>query len=216
MTEPDAPGRLVLRLPGTWVQLDPRRREKTARRIRRYVELAVGRDDDRVRVRAGLRQALAATMDVAGEDLQSMLLCHEIAPGAPTPLSLSVLVPRDVRISPAIGTAPEAVIAGFHEAMQRIGDGEGWEQIPVSHGAAVRRWHVGEVALAPDELGTVIRQVSVDVWRTVPRSKRLILVHADSVLADIPHTVVRLVDAIVGSSRVVPQTADRAPDVAPV
>ncbi|WP_084074704.1 hypothetical protein [Demequina sp. NBRC 110052] len=213
MTESDAPGRLVLRLPGTWVQLDPRRREETARRIRRYVELAVGRDDDRVQVRAGLRHALAATMDVAGEDLQSMLLCHEIAPGAPTALSLSVLVPRDVRISPAVGTDPQAVIAGFLEAMQRIGDGEGWEQIPVSDGAAVRRWRVGEVALVPDDADTVVRQVSVDVWRTVPESKRLILVHADSVLADIPHTVVRLVDAIVGSSRVAPQPVAHMADV---
>lgn len=203
MTDSTGVGRLVMSLPGTWVQLDPARPHETARRIRRYAELAVGTGDERARIRAGLREALATSMEVAGPDLQTMLLCHEIAPGAPTPLSLTVLAPSHARISPAVGTDPEHVITGFLAAMQAIGEGGGWERIPCVHGAAVRRWHTRGVELSPGEPELAVREVSIDVWRTVPGSKRLLLVHADSVLADIPHTVVRLVDAIMGASRVV-------------
>ena len=40
-----------------------------------------------------------------------LLMCREIAPGVPTPVAISVHTP--VEVTPAVGTAPEAVMRAF-------------------------------------------------------------------------------------------------------
>jgi hypothetical protein len=118
---PDA-ARLVLRLPGTWVQLDPSRRDLTDRRIRAFVDLSLGRADNLARARADARRALGLVLDRAdpAAALESSFLCHEVAPGVPTPISVSVFSPEAIRMSPVIGHRPDAVIDGFLAAMTAI------------------------------------------------------------------------------------------------
>lgn len=203
MTSSVASLRLVLRLPGTWVQLDPSRPELTDRRIRTFVELSLGRADELAKARADMRQALGLVMTRAEgpAELESTFLCHEIAPGVPTPLSISVFRPAAIHISPVVGTEPGRVVEGFLAALELMGDGEGWEQIVCVDGLAVRRWTITERHLVDGESGTEVRAVSADYWRTVPGTKNLVLVNATSPLTDIAHTVLHLTDAIVAGSR---------------
>jgi hypothetical protein len=49
-----------------------------------------------------------------------------------------------------------------------------------------------------------LRSFVADYWRTVPGSKRLVLVTVTSPLADIPQTLIHLADAIVVGSRFSP------------
>ena len=72
---------------------------------------------------------------------------------------------------------------------------------PCTDGVAARRWRLTESVVAEGLEDVPIRSFSADYWRTVPGSKRLVLVTVTSPLADIPHTLLRLADAIVAGSR---------------
>ncbi|NYI39925.1 hypothetical protein [Demequina lutea] len=198
--------RLVLRLPGTWVQLDPSRPELTDKRIRAFVRLSMGRADELATARADMRKALGLLVERAdpAAALESTFLCHEVSPGVPAPIAVSVFTPEAIRMSPVIGTRPEDVIAGFMAAMKAIGDGGGWEVRPCADGASARRWHIAETVVAEGLEDVPIRAFSADYWRTVPGSKRLVLVTVTSPLADIPQTLLHLADAIVAGSRFAP------------
>ena len=213
-----APGtaapRLVLRLPGTWVQLDPSRHEVTDRRIRVYVDLAMGRADELAKARADMRKAMGAMIQSAdgAAALESVFLCHEVAPGTPTPIAVSVFAPAQLHLSPVIGTDAADVIDGFLAAMDVIGDSEGWERRACVDGESVRRWRIAETALAEGLEDQPVRSFSADYWRTVPDTKRLVLVTVTSPLADIPETLLRLADAIVAGSRFASPLAGDASD----
>lgn len=195
--------RLVLRLPGTWVQLDPSRPEITDRRIRVYVDLAMGRADELAKARADMRKAMGAMIQSAdgAAALESVFLCHEVAPGTPTPIAVSVFAPAQLHLSPVIGTDAADVIDGFLAAMDAIGDGEDWERRACVDGESVRRWRIAETVLAEGLEDQPVRSFSADYWRTVPDTKRLVLVTVTSPLADIPETLLRLADAIMAGSR---------------
>jgi hypothetical protein len=198
----DAP-RLVLRLPGTWVQLDPSRPDLTDKRIRAFVELSMGRADQLATARADMRKALGLMVERAEPTaaLESTFLCHEVAPGVPTPIAVSVFSPGAIHISPVIGTRPEDVIAGFVAAMEAIGDGQGWELTPCVDGAAARRWRITESVVAEGLEDAPLTAFSADYWRTVPGSKRLVLVNVTSPLADLAQSLLGMADAIVAGSR---------------
>lgn len=198
--------RLTLRLPGTWVHLDPNRPDVTAARVRSFVELAIGRADELAHARREMRKALGMVIEGAPESaaLESTFLCHEIAPGTATPLAVSVFSPADIHMSPAIGTRPQTVIDSFVTAMDALGDGGKWGRIECADGEAVRRWRVTETVVADGTEDLALRTFVADYWRTVPSTKRLVLVTVTSPLADIPCTLLRLADAIVAGSRFAP------------
>lgn len=210
MTTVEAPPepRLVLTLPGTWLQIDPSDPELSHRRIGDFVKHAMGRADELATVRAALREALGTLMERsatggAAGTAESVFVCDEVSRGTKVPLCVSVFTPERMRISPTVGTAPDAVIAAFHEALVTIGDGDGWERVSCRDGAALRRVRVVDEPLTADVPDATARIWGVDYWRTVPDSKRLVLVTATSPLADIPETLLRLTDAIVATSRFV-------------
>lgn len=195
--------RLVLRLPGTWVQLDPSRPEATDKRIRAFVDLSMGRADQLATARAHLRRSLGLMLECTDPTaaLESTFVCHEVAPGVPTPISVSIFAPQAIRISPVVGTESRDVIDGFLAAMDAIGDGDGWEAITCVDGHAARRWRVTEDALAAGLDDVPFRAFHADYWRTVPDSTRLVLVTVSSPLADLAHMLARLADAVVAGSR---------------
>jgi hypothetical protein len=200
--------RLTLRLPGTWLHLDPSRPELTDARIHAFVEASIGRADELATARAGLRKALGAMLE-RGEGpagLESTFLCHEIAPGVTTPIAVSVFAPPDVHMSPVVGTDPEAVIAGFLDAMEVIEGAREWARLACADGLAARRWRVVDPSAppthsAPELAGSMPPTFAADYWRTVPGTKSLVLVTVTSPLADIPQTMLRLADAVVAGSR---------------
>ena len=195
--------RLTLRLPGTWVQLDPHRPVLTSKRIRSFVDVAMGRADELAHARHEMRKALGLVIDNAPPDamLESTFLCHEISPGSPTPIAVSVFTPVQIRMSPAVGCAPAAVIETFLETMDILGGADAWSRIGCVDGEAARRWHVTENVITDGYSDPPLRSFVADYWRTVPGSKSLVLVTVTSPLADIPHTLLELADAIVGGSR---------------
>lgn len=195
--------RLTLRLPGTWVQLDPNRPEVTTERIHAFVELAMGRADELAKARHDMRQALGMMLEKAPEAaaLESTFLCHEISPGSPTPIAVSVFSPADIHMSPAVGTGPGTVIETFLAAMEILGDSADWTRLECADGEAARRWRVTETVVAEGAEDLPLRSFVADYWRTVPSSKRLVLVTVTSPLADIPQTLLHLADAIVAGSR---------------
>ncbi len=199
--------RLTLRLPGTWLQLDPSRPEVTEARVRAFVEASIGRADELATARAGLRKALGAMLE-RGEGpagLESTFLCQEIAPGVPTPIAISVFAPSQVRMSPVVGTDPEAVLTGFLDAMEVIEGAPQWKRLACADGWAARRWRVvDQGAPAPAPLGQSVPTFAAEYWRTVPATKRLVLVTVTSPLAVIPQTMLRLADAVVAGSRFAP------------
>lgn len=204
MSDPavEAP-RLVLRLPGTWVQLDPSRPDLTDARIRAFATLSMGRADQLATARADLRKALGLMVETAdpAASLESTFVCHEVAPGVPTPVAVSVFAPEAIRMSPVIGTDSATVIDGFLAAMNAIGAADGWERVTCVDGMAARRWRITEDVLAKGLEGVPIPAFRADYWRTVPDSKRLVLVTVTSPLADVAHMLARLADAIVAGSR---------------
>lgn len=195
--------RLTLRLPGTWVQLDPNRPDVTTERIHSFVALAIGRADELSQARQHLRRALGLMMEKApaAAALESTFLCHEISPGSPTPIAVSVFSPADIHMSPAVGTGPGTVIETFLAAMDVLGDSSDWTRLGCADGEAARRWRVTETVVAEGAADLPLRSFAADYWRTVPGSKRLVLVTVTSSLADIPQTLLRLADAIVAGSR---------------
>lgn len=202
LREPSA-ARLVLRLPGTWVQLDPNRPEVTNDRIRSFVQVAIGRADELAKARHDMRRSLGAMMDGAPEvaALESTFLCHELSPGTPAPIAVSVFSPADIAMSPAVGTRPGTVIETFLAAMEVRDDSAGWTRLDCVDGEAARRWRIAETVVAKGAEDLPLRSFVADYWRTVPGSKRLVLVTVTSPLADIPQTLVHLSDAIVAGSR---------------
>lgn len=207
-SEGEGARRLALRLPGTWVQLDPHRPDVASERIRAFVRLALGRADELAGARRELRLALGMVLDgaPAAAALESAFLCHEIAPGSPTPIAVSVFSPDSIRMSPAVGTAPGVVIDAFLAAMEALGDAAGWARIACADGEAARRWRITETVAAEGAEDVPLRSYVADYWRTVPGSKRLVLVTVTSLLADIPQTLTRLADAIVAGSRFGPRS----------
>lgn len=206
-TQTHAPAaRLALRLPGAWVQLDPQRPTLTTQRIHSFVEQAIGRADELAQARHQMRKSLGMMVEQAPDAaaLESTFLCHEISPGTSTPMAVSIFSPATIHMSPAVGSAPGAVIETFLAAMDLLGDSAGWTRLTCGDGAAARRWRVTETVVAPGTEDLPLRSFVADYWRTVPGSKHLVLVTVTSPLADIPHTLLRLADAIVAGSRFTP------------
>jgi len=206
-------GRLVLRLPGSWVQLDPTRPEVTATRIHNYATLTVGRADNLSRTRAQVRRLLSGVLEHSRPrtGLQSLFLCHELLAGVPAPIAIAVFAPADVHLSPVLGTEPQHVIDAFLAAMDALGDTAGWQRRDCVDGCSVRRWRV--TAARPDSTGdgadddgtatsdTGVGTFSATYWRTVPGSKQLMLITVTSVLTQDVEVMVRLADAVVAGSR---------------
>lgn len=204
-TAPATAPRLTLRLPGTWLQLDPSRPALTDSRIRAYVEAAMGRADELAQARAGLRKALGAMLERGDgpAGLESTFLCHEIAPGVTTPIAVSVFAPADLRMSTVIGTAPSDVIAGFLDAMEVLDGAREWRRLACADGWAASRWRVTDQSAVPALAEQAVPTFTAEYWRTVPATKRLMLITVTSPLAVIPQTMLRLADTVVAGSRYV-------------
>ena len=88
--------------------------------------------------------------------------------------------------------------------MEILGDAADWKRLDCADGEAARRWRVTETVVAEGAADLPLRSFVADYWRTVPGTKRLVLVTMTSPLADIPQTLLHLADAIVGGSRFAP------------
>ena len=206
---------LRFRLPGAWISLDPRDEDKARDHIATIAREVVGPADDaavmRRRVQSGLDEAAAAARAASAHLL---LLCREIAPGVPTPVAITVHTP--ITITPAVGSAPEAVMRAFEMSLPHTAepDLETATRVDAAGSAVLRLHAVSTQAIEEDGQSVVQKRLVARYWYTVPDHKQVALVHMSTPLGDIPHAMLRFFDAIVAGSSWAAAVA--AEDAAPV
>lgn len=110
---------LRFRLPGRWYSVDLSGEDATRASVRRIATDAVGVADDRAAERARVRQQLnEAVVAGAQGEVRAIMFATEIAHGTPLPVTLLVFEPADLRMSPAIGTTPQAVLGVMAEGLK--------------------------------------------------------------------------------------------------
>ncbi|MFJ2503258.1 hypothetical protein [Microbacterium sp. NPDC087592] len=181
-----------------------------------FVDEVFGRRDEDSTLRALTRRDLTeAVASARALHAKAMFLMTELRPGTPLPVTLTVFEQPDLRMSPAIGVSPQAVVATLEKVFTELQrphlDTAHRLQIP---GSAILRLHsIEEQKLAheedlreaPEELaaeaGAVsIRRLSADYWYTVPGSKQVLLVNLSTPVGDIPHVLLGFFDSIVEAS----------------
>lgn len=201
---------LSFRLPGTWVQLVPDELEQAAARIKLFVEHALGTTDELAQARVALRERLKEGLEAsAGAQAQSMFLCMELEADTRMPVAITVYMPADFRISPAMGTDPDKVMDVFIQSLKESQHAglDTLERISLPQADVSRMHRFVETDLA-DGHGDVppVRGLVADYWFTVPNSKRMVLVNFYTPLGDIPEVMLGFFDAIVEASRYVTVT----------
>lgn len=187
---------LRFRLPGRWFSVDLSGGRATEESIRRITREAVGPADDRAQERATMRRELQAAVEAAaGGEVRSLMFAKEIAPGTPLPVTLAVFEPADLRMSPAIGTAPEKVLRVLAEALKQLD--------PVAHatmaevagpGVPALRTQVTEV-IDPEQGGAT--RLIADYWVPVPGTKQVLMVRLSTPLGDLENVMRALFDELI-------------------
>lgn len=202
---------LTFRLPGQWWQI-PLSDERAARAaIGALVDTQVGSADNQATLRRDLKSRMLAALDsaIAG-DGQSMQIALTIVPETPMSASLLVFLPN-VFLTPAIGTAPSAVMdvlrLGLETAtdistMVRFAtsDSEILRLNRVTHAATVVEQAAAAFAASADAEKNRIPALMVDYWMTVPGFKRAVLVSFSTVYADLEEVMLTLFDSIIRAS----------------
>lgn len=200
----------MFRLPGQWLHLLPDEPELSAARIRDHVERVVGKHDDMAQVRALMRDRLKEGLEVAGAgQAESMFICRQLTPKVPMSAVMTVFSPSELRIAPAVGTSPEAVIDMLRRALERKGEPgiEDAVELELPDSRALRMHRVDRRPVA--EQAPSIKQsfLIVDYWVARPGTKEVLLVNMFSPLGDIPNVMLSFFDSIVRLSRFEPLDA---------
>lgn len=193
--------RLLFRLPGAWISIDPRDEEAARAHSAAIAREVVGPADDaallRRRVRRGLEDAAEAAREASAHLL---LMCREIAPGVPTPVAITVHAP--VTITPAVGTAGDAVMRAFEESLPHTSESDLETATRVdTAGSAVLRLHSVTPQLIEEDGESVVQnRLVARYWYTVPGVKQVVLVSMTTPLGDIPHAMLHFFDTVVHAS----------------
>ncbi|WP_143544629.1 hypothetical protein [Salinibacterium xinjiangense] len=115
---------------------------------------------------------------------------------------LTVFSPRDLRMTPATGTSPNAIMQMLRLRLTQL-EVEGIDNaaelsIEGSEILRIRREQVEP--MHPDAPGHLITNLVVDYWYSVPDSKQVVLANFSTPLADIPEIMVSFFDATVLAS----------------
>lgn len=195
-----ASSQLRFRLPGEWISLDPQDAEASAHTARIAREL-VGTADDaagaRRRVRSGLDEAVSSAREARA---RLLLLCREIAPGIPIPVSISVHDP--VQVTPAVGTGAEQVMRAFELSLPHTSepDLDTATRLALDGSIALRLHSVTGQEIEEDGQRVTQNRLAARYWITVPGTKQVALVSVATPLGDIPHAMLRFFDAIVAAA----------------
>ena len=192
---------LRFRLLGTWHpvllgELD------SSELIADFVASIVGKRDIDATLRARLRHDLidAVTRARNGHAV-AMFIATEIAPGIPMSVTLTVYSPPQMRMSPAVGTTPAAVMAALRTSFVQTGMAhlETAHAMSITGSEVLRLHHVDDQDL-PEQPDLRARTLTADYWYTVPESKRLTIATFSTPMGDIPNVMLAYFDAIVAAS----------------
>ena len=211
MTPHDAP-ELAFRLIGTWWPVDLESDEAASASASVVARGTLGTRDQEATARRRLRDDLVVAARTAREArARLMLLQTELAPGEPMSATLTLYDDDRVRMSPAIGTSPDRVLAVLEESLPTIAPDLAPTAVrrPFTDGEVVRVHRVDEVIEVEAGQEFTQRRLVVQYWYPRPDSKHLVLAVLSTPLGDIPHTLLSYFDAIVEVSRFIePIVAD--------
>ncbi|WP_217181714.1 hypothetical protein [Streptomyces sp. AC495_CC817] len=190
--------RLRFRLPGRWFSVDLSSAEATTASIRRIAADAVGPTDQRATERAKVRRQLQEAVAAGAQgDVRALMFSTEIAPGTPLPVTLLVFEPADLRMSPAVGTAPDRVLKVMAEGLKQLD--------PVAHASVVEvrgpgvpalRTHRVELVDDGTESDGILRLIA-DYWIPVPETKRVLMVRFSTPLGELENVMCALFDEFI-------------------
>lgn len=189
---------LRFRLPGRWFSVDLSNEDAANTSIKRIARDAIGPSDalatERAQVRRQLQEAVAAS---AQGDVRAIMFSTEIAGGTPLPVTLLAFEPADLRMSPAVGTAPQSVLKVMAEGMKQI-DPEAHASMIEVRGPGVPALRTHRVELVEDgsESDGVLRLIA-DYWIPVPGTKRIMMVRFSTPLGELENVMCALFDEFI-------------------
>ncbi|MEO8094897.1 MAG: hypothetical protein ABI632_08190 [Pseudolysinimonas sp.] len=203
MTQEQTPPTLSFQLLGNWSRLDLVNEESLAQSVRDYVRDWLGGADADAKARSLLRARLTQALTTAREAGGSAaFLATEITPGTPMPVMLTIYSPRDLRMTPAIGSDPEVVATMLRTGLERLGV-EGVEtavSMGIDGSAILRIVREQVEPVHPDVPDQQLTNLVADYWYTVPGTKQVVLANFATPLADIPEIMLSFFDATVRAS----------------
>ncbi|MEE2814604.1 MAG: hypothetical protein VYC96_02915 [Actinomycetota bacterium] len=202
---------LRFRLPGRWYAVDLSSAAAATASIRRIAKESVGPADDRAPERARVRQQLQDAVAAGSRgDIRAVMFSTEIALGAPLPVTLLVFEPTDLRMSPAIGTAPEAVLAVMAEGLKELDPAAHTSMAEVrGPGVPALRTHRTESVADGSEADGTLRLIA-DYWIPVPGTKQMLLARFSTPLGELENMMCALFDEFVAAAYF---TSEREPSL---
>lgn len=196
--------RLHFRLPGKWHRVDLSGGSASEASIKQAVAATLGRADARAKMRAQLRQELRTAVESARQaEAMTMMFSTEISPGTPLPVSLVVYAPAGLRMSPALGTDPEKVLAVASEGLKRTDPvrAASLHRLAGAGGPVDRTHSVERIApseLIPDTAGAT--RLVADYWVPVPGTKQVAMVRLSTPMGELENTMLSYFDVLIGAT----------------
>lgn len=213
------PFSLELTLVGTWDRFAADDPAVLARQVRAYALRKVGRRDEDASTRAAIRDRLRDAVSMAGSRrARAVFVCDEVAPGVEMPAVITVFAPES--LAPA-ATQPESSVvdvlrdalatAAAEEAARAVPASQGGQsteptEVPAAGSTALRVWRIDDHVPGADGEATRPRHLRADYWVLVPDSHQVLLVSCFTPLGNVPHTMLRMFDAILLRARLVQPT----------
>ena len=170
--------------------------------IAEFVTSVVGTRDIDATVRARMRRDLAEAIATAKEGhAQAMFIATEIRPGLPMPVTLTIYSPPDLRMSPALGTAPDEVIDVLQKSFAESGQPhhETARRLSID-GSEILRLHHVDHQMLPEQPEAHAVTLTADYWYTVPASKQVMVATFSTPLGDIANIMLSFFDGLVAAS----------------
>lgn len=204
---------LVFRLIGTWWRVDLSSDDAARASAADIARGTLGTADQHATARRRLRDDLVAAAAAARDAHARLLLLQtELSPGSPMSATLTLYDDERMRMSPAIGTAPDRVLALLEESLPTIAPDLVTTAVrrPFAGGEVVRVHRIDEAVAVDSGEEFTQRRLVAQYWYPQPGSKHLLLVVLSTPLGDIAHTLLSYFDAIVEVSHfTTPASAER-------
>ncbi|MEO8093319.1 MAG: hypothetical protein ABI632_00170 [Pseudolysinimonas sp.] len=185
-------------LPGTWGRVNLASDATAQKSIRRLVEHAVGREDNRATLRAELRGRFReATALAMANDAVDFYLALELAPGVPLPAWLAVFLP-DIGSMDLDALGLSELRAGLQYGVKGTApEGASTATLTLNRVQAVRQ-AFRRVQAATDETPQ-LDLLQVDYWIAASEPNRIALLTFTTSYVDIEAQMLEFFDAVLGT-----------------